>query len=63
MGDDDRDLRQKAADLTELTAAKRRREKLRRDSEEWKEAVKIEEGLIARIQNWATRLRRSRPDE
>jgi hypothetical protein len=64
MDDDDRaDLRRKVADLTELRAAKRRREKLRRDSQDREEAVKVEEGLIDRIDRWAMRLGKPRPEE
>jgi hypothetical protein len=64
MSDDDRDeVRQYVADLTELTATMRRREKLDRGSPEWKAAVEVEERLIARIQNWARRHEVPRQDE
>jgi hypothetical protein len=64
MSDDDRDeVRQYVADLTELTATMRRREKLDRGSPEWKAAVELEERLIARIQNWARRHEVPRQDE
>jgi hypothetical protein len=64
MSDDDRDeVRQYVADLTELTATMRRREKLDRGSPEWKAAVELEERLIARIQNWARRHEVPRQEE
>jgi hypothetical protein len=64
MSDDDRDeVRQYVADLTELTATMRRREKLDRGSPEWKAAVEVEERLIARIQDWARRHEVPRQDE
>jgi hypothetical protein len=64
MSDDDRDeMRQYVADLTELTATMRRREKLDRGSPEWKAAVEVEERLIARIQDWARRHEVPRQDE
>ena len=56
MGNDDlAELRRYVEDLAELTAAMQRREKLERDSPEWKAAVEDEERLIARIQWWAAR--------
>ena len=49
------ELRRYVEDLAELTAAMQRRQKLERDSPEWKAAVEDEERLIARIQWWAAR--------
>lgn len=49
------EMRRYVEDLAELTAAMQRREKLDRDSPEWKAAVELEERLIARIQQWAER--------
>jgi hypothetical protein len=53
--DDRAEMRRYVEDLAELTAAMQRREKLDRDSPEWKAAVELEERLIARIQQWAER--------
>jgi hypothetical protein len=53
--DDRAEMRRYVEDLAELTAAMQRREKLERDSPEWKAAVELEERLIARIQQWAER--------
>jgi hypothetical protein len=64
MGDDDRaEVRQYVADLEELTAAMRHREKLDPGSPEWTEAVEAEERLIARIESWARRQKVSRANE
>jgi hypothetical protein len=49
------ELRRYVEDLAELTAAMQRRQKLERDSPEWKAAVELEERLIARIQWLAAR--------
>lgn len=54
VDDSDRDeLRGYVADVAELTAAMHRRQNLGRDSPEWKEALEVEERLIARIQRSA----------
>ena len=64
MDDSDRDkLRQYVADLAELTAAMQRRQSLVRDTPEWKEAVEVEQRLIARIQGWAQRQYLRRTEE
>jgi hypothetical protein len=60
--DDLAELRQHVADLAELTAAMQWREKLERDSPEWKAAVEFEERLIARIQ-WGAARQKLPPSE
>ena len=64
MGESEPDeLRRYVADLAELTAATRRRKSVPLDSQEWHEAVEVEERLIARIQGWARRQNVSRAAE
>ena len=64
MGDSEQDeLRQYVADLADLTAAMQQRQNLARDTPEWREAVEIEERLIARIQRWAERQHPRRTEE
>jgi hypothetical protein len=50
----DRDeLRQQIDDLTALKHAMRHRQTLERFSPQWHEAVRLEEGLMARIRAWS----------
>lgn len=56
----DEELQQQIADLSALKDAMRHRQTLKRFSPEWHEALRLEEGLMARIRGWSHPIGRDR---